>query len=366
MIASLTPHMQNYSVKIPTKKVSKILLLSHHFSPFIGGIEVISEVLATAFVAAGHEVHVVTWTTATEDKTFPFSVIRNPTSLALIREHRWADIVFENNPCLRLAWPTLFLRRPVVTALHTWITRADGSLGIQDKIKTSWWLRRSKQVVAISDALRQRSWPQAIIINNPYRSSEFQRNPIITKSKDFLFLGRLVSDKGVGLAIEAISQLNTYASGTEFLTAKPQLTIVGEGPEQAALEHLVQELQLAEQVVFTGSLKGEALVECLNQHRFLLVPSLWEEPFGVVALEALACGCIPLVSDGGGLPEAVGNAGLTFKRGEVQALVECILRVVNDSALEQRLLAAAPAHLAAHHSDIVAQHYLAVFQTCIS
>jgi glycosyltransferase involved in cell wall biosynthesis len=358
--------MQSSSTEISTRGTSKILLLSHQFSPFLGGIEVISEVLATAFVAAGHEVHIVTWTTATEEKAFPFTIIRNPTAMALLREHRWADIVFENNPCLRLAWPTLFLRRPVVTALHTWITRADGSLGIQDKIKTNWWLRRSKQVVAISDALRRRSWPDAIIINNPYRSSDFQRNPAIAKSKDFLFLGRLVSDKGVQLAVQAIHELNAHTGNTEFLTPKPQLTIVGEGPERMALEQLVAKLRLQDQVLFTGSLKGEVLVECLNQHRFLLVPSLWEEPFGVVALEALACGCIPLVSDGGGLPEAVGDAGLTFKRGDVDALVACIRRVVGDPALEQRLLAAAPAHLAAHHSDIVARQYLAVFQECIS
>ncbi|RYE14016.1 MAG: hypothetical protein EOP45_20295, partial [Sphingobacteriaceae bacterium] len=142
--------MPTSSAELSTNKTSKILLLSHHFYPFIGGIEVISEVLAAAFVKAGHEVHVVTWSAGAEDKVFPFTIVRNPTALTLLREHRWADIVFENNPCLRLAWPTLLLNRPVVTALHTWITRADGSLGIQDKLKTRWWLGRSKQVVAIS------------------------------------------------------------------------------------------------------------------------------------------------------------------------------------------------------------------------
>ena len=48
------------------------------------------------------------------------------------------------------------------------------------------------------------------------------------------------------------------------------------------------------------------LVNQLNQSEILVVPSLWSEPFGIVALEGLACGCALLASDAGGLPDAVG------------------------------------------------------------
>ena len=55
------------------------------------------------------------------------------------------------------------------------------------------------------------------------------------------------------------------------------------------------------------------MVEELNRHEIMVVPSRWNELFGVVALEGMACGCAMLVSDGGGLPDAVGYAGHNLK-----------------------------------------------------
>ncbi|MFX8797752.1 glycosyltransferase, partial [Acinetobacter baumannii] len=66
------------------------------------------------------------------------------------------------------------------------------------------------------------------------------------------------------------------------------LTIVGEGPEKIAIEKKVESLGLKSQVNFVGIQKGETLVELLNQHKVICIPSKWEEPFGIVALEALA------------------------------------------------------------------------------
>src|SRR4051812_33559136 len=107
----------------------KILFLSHKFYPDIGGIEINSEILAYAFSEAGHDVHLLTWSTDSTTKVFPFVVMRNPGKRALFQEHAWADIVFENNPCLRLAWPALLFGRPSVIALNTWVSRSDGKIG---------------------------------------------------------------------------------------------------------------------------------------------------------------------------------------------------------------------------------------------
>src|SRR5690606_32193842 len=104
----------------------KILMLSHNFYPFIGGIEVISDALATNFTKEGNEVHLVTWTTAKSKTTFPFTVIRNPGIFKLISEHFWADVVFENNPCLRLSWPSILFNTPTVVSLQTWICKKEG------------------------------------------------------------------------------------------------------------------------------------------------------------------------------------------------------------------------------------------------
>lgn len=336
----------------------KILLLSHSFHPDIGGIEVNSEIYARAFAAVGHEVRVLTWSMAEADTTpFPFAVIRDPSSWTLFREHAWADIVFENNPCVRLAWPALFFRRPSVISLNTELSRAK----IVSLLKQI-WLLRANAIIAVSEAVRQNSWPAASVISNPYREYAFRMLPAVARGNDFVFLGRLVSQKGAHQAITAFHRVLTRVDQVPSFGPKPKLTIIGDGPERASLARLVATLGLGTQVRFTGFLHGEALVTLLNQHRFLLVPSLYGEAFGNVVLEGMACGCLPIVSDSDGLPDAVGAAGLVFRRSEAHGLANRIWEILHNPALERQLRQAAPAHLAAHHSQLVAQRYLRVLE----
>lgn len=343
----------------------RILFLSHNFYPDIGGIEVNSDILAQAFSDFGHDVHLLTWSNDPYNKSFPYQVIRNPSKRKLFKEHIWAELIFENNPSLRLAWPNLFFRKPSVIALNTWISRTNGKIGFQDRIKLL-WLKRASKVIAVSDAIRKRCWPTATVIANPYRVNEFKIIPGIKKTCNFVFLGRLVSDKGADHAIKAIKLLinrsSELYSGNNHFT----LTIIGSGPEEKNLLKLIQDLKMSEYVKLVGPLSGENLAICLNKHHFLLVPSLWEEPFGNVVLEAMACGCLPIVSDGGGLPAAIGNAGLKFQRGSLDALVNTIIYIINHPEVEKQLKFAAKAHLKIHQPDKVASQYLKVIESAFN
>lgn len=327
----------------------KILFLTHLFYPKIGGIEVNSEILANGFLKEGHEVHLVTWTADHGNKSFRFPVIRKPDIWGLVREHAWADVVFENNPCLRLSWPALFLRKKSVVALRSWIRRDNGQLGWQDKLKLK-WLGRAKGVIAVSKVLRDGCWPSATVIGNPYRNELFHRLPDQIQSKDFVFLGRLVGDKGADIAIKAIASLEHPSV----------LTIIGEGPEQENLKQLAIDFGVGSNVNFTGPLTGKELVNTLNDHKYILVPSTLIEPFGNVVLEGMACGCLPIVSDGGGLPDAVGKAGLVFERGNANALVIVISDLLKDTVREKELRDNAALHLKNHHPGVVSSKYLEV------
>jgi glycosyltransferase involved in cell wall biosynthesis len=341
----------------------KILFLTHKFYPEIGGIEVNSEILAGSFHDAGHEVTLVTWTEDTGNKTFPYPVVRKPTFMELLKLHLWAKVVFENNPCIRLSWPGIFFKRPLVTALRTWIARSNGESSWKDKLKIL-WLKRAKLIITVSKSVRDRHWPSATVIGNPYRYQLFRKLPHIHRTRSFVYLGRLVSDKGVALAIKAFYSLS---NSKEFKGVSPgiTLTIIGEGPQRHYLEELTKGLGLSDQVVFTGALKGESLVEQLNLHEYLIVPSVWEEPFGNVALEGMACGCLPIVSDGGGLPDAIGNAGLTFKSGDEESLVKTIKKILKDPVLEAQLRKNAVLHLKNHQPEKVSQEYLKVIERSI-
>jgi len=342
----------------------KILFLSHRFFPDFGGIETVSEILATNFSKAGHEVHLVTWSEDSSNRVFPFQVIRHPNKRTLFQQHLWADLVFENNPCLRLSWPSLFLRRPVIVSLHTWIATPDNRFKVQGKLKY-WWLKRAKRVIACSEAIRKQCWPPSIIIRNPYQETKFRILPDIPRILDFVFVGRLVSDKGVDIAIRAFHNVIKEKDKHVDNNTNLSFTIVGDGPERKTLEVMVTNLHLEKNIVFTGALQGDELVECLNRHRFILVPSIWEEPFGVVALEGMACGCLPIVSNGGGLPDAVGKAGIVFNRGEIDDLTNCITRILNNSALEKKIREATFEHLKMHYSETVARQYLAIIESAI-
>jgi glycosyltransferase involved in cell wall biosynthesis len=342
----------------------KIVLLSHQFYPKIGGIETVSEFLADSMYCAGYEVRLLTWSTDNTGKVFNYEVVRKPNFLQLIRQIAWADVVFENNPCMRLAWPNLFYNRPTIIALHTWISRVNGKLSIQDFIKLR-WIKRAKFVISCSKAVQQRCWRSSLVIENSYKEELFRVVSTVPRTLDFVFLGRLVSDKGADMAIRALHTL-LQALENKPRIANVSLTIIGEGVERDALEQLVKELQLQKNVVFKGTLIGEQLVQCLNQHRFLLVPSMWQEPFGLVVLEGMACGCIPIVSDSGGLPEAIGHAGLIFKRGDINSLVNCMITILQNKELEERIRIKAPSHLAAHTTKKVSEKYLSVLETVIS
>ena len=327
----------------------------------MGGIETNSEILAAAFHSYGAKVHLITWTRHNGKNHFPFTVIRNPDVLTLLREHVWADIVFENNPSLRLSWPNIFIRKPLVIAVNTWVNRIKGNKGIRDKLKNLWF-SRAKSVIAVSEAIRRKEWKQAVVIENPYNNTLFKIIPGIKKTTPFVFLGRLVSDKGADQAIKAISVL---VNEKILDKNQVQLIIIGDGPEKENLISLREKLGLCGAIHFTGILKGRELVECLNRNRFILVPSAWEEPYGNVVLEGMACGCMPIASDGGGMPEAVGNAGFMFKRNDLNAMINVIKEALHHPAKTETMCCKARAHLEKHSLELVSGQYFNILKDAV-
>lgn len=335
----------------------KILLISHHFYPVVGGIETVSEGLANSFHEQGYQVRVMTRTAAEGSKQFPYQIIRTPNLSQMIRQLRWADIVLENNPALRLSWLNIIINKPLVVGLHTWITDSSKPFKLIPFIKKI-WLRKASKVIACSLAVRNETYKKAIVVENFYNNHLFRRIEDQPKSRDFVYLGRLVVDKGVDFAIKAFEQL--------LLTfPDSNLTIIGDGADMAKLKQYVKDKNLHHAISFKGNMQGESLVQCLNSHHFMLVPSIWKEPFGIVVLEGMACGCIPLVSDGGGLPDAAGKAGLVFERGNQKDLLSKMILMKKDTALQHLLLNAAEQHLKKHKLADVADNYLKIMKTAL-
>jgi glycosyltransferase involved in cell wall biosynthesis len=328
----------------------KILFTSHRFYPEIGGIEVNSEILARYFASQNHEVRLVTQFAGGEDAVFPFEVRRRPTAKELFALHCWADVVYQNNIELGSLWPVFFTRKPTIISVRTWIRAIDGRVRAVDLLK-KWVLSRADAVIAISEAIRKDSFDRAVVIGNPYRSSLFRVLPAIARENSVAFLGRFVSDKGADLLIRALADMKHDSIG---------LTLIGSGPEENSLRRLASELGVKAR--FAGPLRGEELVLELNRHQMLAVPSRWPEPFGNVALEGMACGCVVVGSDGGGLPDAIGPGGLIFRSGDIGHLIERLRSLLRDHQLREALRAASGPHLRKHVEETVSRFYLKVVE----
>ena len=327
----------------------KILFSSHVFAPGIGGIEQMSLLLATEFVRQGHEVTLVTQAQSSTADDYPFRVFRRPAPWQLFNLLRRCDVFFHNNISLRQLWPLAVVRKPWVVAHHIWIPHT----GFAARLKRV--LLRCATGIAVSRALADDMPGSPQVIPNAYDDAVFK--PVAGQSRDcdLVFVGRLVSDKGASLLLSALQAL-----GQQGL--RPTLTLVGAGPEEPALRAQLAALGLADQVVFAGVVRGAALATLLSRHKVMVVPSLWNEPFGIVALEGMACGCVVVGSQGGGLSEAIGPGGLTFANGDVVALTEALRRVLTDTALQQQLRAAGAHHALQHTVPQIAARYLAVLE----
>ena len=335
-----------------------ILFISHKFYPDVGGIEVNSEILATYFTEFGANVRLVTWSLGIDEKKFDFEVIRNPSVLELLKLFKWTDVVYENNISLKLSWPQLFFRKPHVVAIRTWIRRGDGRKVLQDYIKL-YWLNKASKVISVSKRIAEETYPKSEIIGNPYREKLFKNfKPIDQRLMDFVFMGRLVSDKGADMAISLIERLNKES----FLDKKYSLTLIGDGEDRQTLEKRVIDSNLTNSIKFTGILRGVDLVKILNEHKYILIPSRWEEPFGNVALEGMACGCLPIVSNGGGLPDAAGKGGILFIRNSDDSLISETKKLLSDPCYEVSIRSNFGAHLSNHLPIVVATSYFNIIK----
>jgi len=332
----------------------KILISSHAFAPSIGGIETVSGLLAAEFVQLGHEVTVVTQTPNEGAENLSYPVIRQPSVGELWRVIKWCDIFWHSNLSLRTIWPAFLLRKPIVITHHGSYCRPPSGIDLIQRLKHGIVERTTS--VAISRAVAACFKTDSVVIPSPYDARKFvSRAPGSERSGDLIFLGRLVSEKGVDVLLQALAFLHRGG-------LSPSLTIVGSGPELFGMQEMTARLGLSEQVTFAGPKGGAELVSLLQEHKILVIPSRYDEPFGVVALEGIACGCIPVGSSGGGLPEAIGPCGVTFPNGDAGALGQLLEKLLGSPDERQRLVANAPQHLEKFRSSVVAAAYIALFR----
>lgn len=150
----------------------------------------------------------------------------------------------------------------------------------------------------------------------------------------FIFAGRLVEKKGVSYLLQAFARL---------IKERPdeKLLVVGDGTEKRTLMKLSQTLGLEENVTFQGAVETEELADLFNQTAVAIMPSVIaadgdQEGLGLVAAEALACGCITLVSNLPAIRDVHDDAFLQFRQADMESLYQALARVLNEPAEARR------------------------------
>ncbi len=286
----------------------------------------------------------------TTELILPYTIVRHWNLFSLWVAIANADVFVEANISLKTFWLGLLNYKKWVVIHHTCYS---GHQNIcfdifKDNIRN--YLTFFSNNIACSRFVARSLIGKSLVIPNFYNNQIFKKHSVIKKPNSLVFLGRLVSDKGVDLLLHAMYVLKQRGY-------KYHLTIIGDGPEDVTLKSIVNRFELQESVIFKGVLKDKALALELNKHSIMIIPSRWKEPFGVVALEGLACGCRIICPHEGGLKEAAGSTAFLYVHNNLNSLIDVIerasfslLNIENDVKVQ--------AHLLEHNQVVIAKRYI--------
>jgi len=172
-----------------------------------------------------------------------------------------------------------------------------------------------------------RALVNAQVIHWGIDTNRFAFNAERRRPRRLLYVGQLTSLKGVSTAVEALRLI--VARGNHSSTT---LTIVG-GPDYGnRIQQLVGDLGLERHVRFTGLLQRDQLPEIYREHDILLFPSVWEEPFSIVLLEAMSSGVAVVGTNTGGSAEILEDEvnALVFPKSDPESCASQVVRLLQN------------------------------------
>ncbi len=169
---------------------------------------------------------------------------------------------------------------------------------------------------------------QTVVYNGIDRTIFRPLKEVKAKKNNILFVGNIEDGKkGFVYLLRALTKMKE----------KVTLTVVdGGAPHRKLTLKLIDALGVRESIIFAGTASNEELVHHYNEAAITIVPSTYEG-FGFPAGEAMACGSPVIASDGGALPEVVGDAGIVVPARDEAALAEAIDDCINDSGKLQNM-----------------------------
>jgi glycosyltransferase involved in cell wall biosynthesis len=175
----------------------------------------------------------------------------------------------------------------------------------------------------------QADWARLVIVHCGVDPARYRYAAPRERASKLLYTGRLAFEKGLPVLFESLGTLKDQ--GYDF-----ELTLVGDGPDRAALEASARALGIGEQVVFAGFAGQDEVLAHLRQSDMLLLPS-FAEGVPVSLMEAMACGLPVIATYVGGVVELVEHArtGQMVHAGDPVSLKEAIASYLQDRGLRE-------------------------------
>lgn len=344
-------------------------MLSWEYPPqVVGGLGRHAADLSEALVEMGHEVHVLTGDAADApanevlrgvnvhrlkmygpagrdfvESVTHLNINMLEAALGLFRQGYAFDIIHSHDWLAAHAGKALKhgLMRPLIATIHA--TEFGRNHGLHNDLQRhisnlEWWLTyEAWKVICCSRYMRgeiqyifQLPEDKIRVIPNGVKAADlaapddfqresFRRLYAADNERIVYFVGRLVHEKGVDVLLEAVPLVLAQDEQVKFV-------IAGKGPAEYALKERARQLGVSQKIYFAGFVDDATRNRLYACADVAVVPSLYE-PFGIVALEAMAAGVPVVVSDTGGLSEVVKHAqnGLRAYPGNPQSLADNIL-----------------------------------------
>ncbi|HAF61732.1 MAG TPA: glycosyl transferase family 1 [Anaerolineaceae bacterium] len=333
----------------------RIVIIVFYFLPkWVAGTEIATQNIAEHLAKIGHDVHIIT----SHDEGLPYLNQENGFYVHRISSSRikiigglsfWLRILFEVHKikpdivhvqALNMGMPALFSKIFLKIPYVVWCQGSEIYMpDLFTRVVGKSILKNASAIIALTKNMQVKLHDiyngKTYVIPNGINLKLYHNFSTCSKgsrnSKNIVFVGRLHPIKGVQYLLRAMQKILDEAPNAF-------LTIVGDGDDRKQLERLAEDLNISSHVEFIGQVPSEAVPEYICRADIFVLPSL-SESFGIVNLEAMACGLPIVASRVDGIPDVIkdGVNGYLVDAKNPDSIAEKVLLLLKNDRVRTKI-----------------------------
>ena len=255
------------------------------------------------------------------------------------REQNTRQIIeIHNRPYLVNTIYTKLKNKNLITLFfHNDPLEMKGSFSVEDRKKL---LSRSAKIYCVSNYIKMRfligitdNFNKVVVLHNGVkRMQKFMPK----KQKQIIYVGRIVKEKGVDLFVDSIREIYDDFKDWNFkIIGSPRLGVSKWDHFSRAVKKNFE--SLGNRTEMTGFINSKDLNNIMSKTSIIVIPSIWKEPFGLVAAEAMSNGVAIISSNSGGLPEIICDNGILISNINSKKIARQLKKIILDTSFLREL-----------------------------